>query len=270
MKTASNYQCSDNIVDFYKESTKWTGLLQINGVRTPYIVTEGPWPGVYYYYRNTVIPQQKPANITWPPQQPTDLQQRIFQMFTNVPLLVSVGPEHDTLYRTIPGSSGSKINVSTNFGVACEIPYSNFDTFRANYALGDQPASEDGQEFTRIYSFVWDRQSFIYDTGEGDQRAFNLEATLMQSPPTEFEQLTFEYTDTFGRKLPNGDHAIFKTVTTARNIDLCTREVKTVVYSSDPYKATFAILGTSSLGWFMFPKLGVVWRPTAYVFPNGH
>ena len=270
MKTATNYQVSDNIVDFYKERARWSGIMQIDGIRTPYEVTEGPWNYIDYHGRNCVVPQQSPSNVTWPPQQPSGLDERIFQMFTNVPLLLAIGPEHDTLYRTIPGSVGTKINISTNFGVACEIPYSDTATFRANYDLGQLPANMDGQEFIMTYAFQWDRQTFFYDTGEGAERTFSLTASLMQSPPTGYGQLTFEYTDTFGRKLPNGDHATWRTVTTERNIDLCTKEVKTVVYSSDPYQAKYAILGTTSLGWFMFPKLGIVFRPTAYVFPNGH
>ncbi|MEO5341072.1 MAG: hypothetical protein H7837_11255 [Magnetococcus sp. MYC-9] len=145
----------------------WVGLLQIDNV-----CAQG----------NLTIPFQpiQGGSIAFPP---TDPEQRIFRLHVDVPLLVALSlcPQ---------GWSATAIEVHTDFGYHGTIPFclAIGPSFHADHELGEQAPDLLGKRFIRRYRFQWDRDAFLYDTGEGEQRLLRQSATLMQSPPTGFEQ----------------------------------------------------------------------------------
>ena len=145
----------------------WQGLFQVENVCTQGEIA------VHWQY----------PNISPPSQCPTDAGERIFMVYANAILQVALGSCPDVW-------PGSRIDVSTGFGYEAVIPFSSVLSpgFQVDVSLPGQPGSLWGAESVRQYVFHWDRSTFHYDTGEGMQRYEGQTATLLQSPPLDFEQ----------------------------------------------------------------------------------
>ena len=140
---------------------------------------------------DSTIPRQS-ADITPPEMSPTDPEQRVFILHTDATLMIALAPcPYDRLGSAWPGTA---MTVESNFGYQVTIPFHGTlePLFQADYALGAQAANPQGRLFSRRYQFQWDRSSFLYDTGEGEQLMLGETATLIQSPPTDFEALLLQ------------------------------------------------------------------------------
>ncbi|MBF0401478.1 MAG: hypothetical protein HQL90_11995 [Magnetococcales bacterium] len=151
--------------------TDWIGLLQVDHLCD--------WGAIIIPWQQTGIPR--------PPSLPTSPADRIFQIHHNIKLLIAMGPCAERW-------PGTAIEVTTDFGYQTTLSFCppGLPTFADDYPLGPQTGTLTGRLYRRQYRFQWDRESFLYNTGEGAQQFLQQTATLVQSPASYFDTLLLQ------------------------------------------------------------------------------
>lgn len=135
-------------------------------------------------------PSQSPEGV-YPPDYPAppapspgELMPRVWLAYDNVKLDFGMGPCADNW-------QGMSLACTSNFGYSRTIPCLDLGMPGIDdaYDLGEFPANLGGKIFTEQYKLVWDRNSFMYNTGTGDLYYPVQIATLLQSPAIGFRKL---------------------------------------------------------------------------------
>ncbi|MBF0296685.1 MAG: hypothetical protein HQL96_15990 [Magnetococcales bacterium] len=131
--------------------------------------------GIEFY-----LPSQTLPGLDAPDHPPATPQDRLVSVLHDVEVVIA-------LNSCLLQWEWTRIGVATNFGYAATIPFApdRYTLFDAEYPFpGVFEPNLFGQPFTRTWHFLWNRTSFLYDTGVWPQIYTGQLAQLAQSPQT--------------------------------------------------------------------------------------
>ncbi|WP_130471750.1 hypothetical protein [Candidatus Magnetaquicoccus inordinatus] len=133
------------------------------------------------------IPGQTVEGVTQPQHMPQNREERIAMQYQQAAIIAAMGD--------CPGQwPASRIHVSSNFAAALTINFVNSMGHNPlpQKIVQEYPTALQEKIYQRRYQYIWPGDSFPYETGEGLDLVRDLQAQLIQSPYTGFEQFLLE------------------------------------------------------------------------------